>query len=325
MLDQLVYVMDAWTKAARKKQPTGLGKPPPAQGGAIRRLPAPSSPPVLPLNPGGVPLGTPPALRPGDLGPGIAIPPQLAHPPVIQRGTPAGGIGHPATVNTNPPPLRVPPRPGAVPGDPVQDRIQQLEERLKRAEEDRAVLEGQIKQPKGKEDRGTPNARGTYPYWQGHGPTSKFAHEQFQEDDARMRAAHPEWYHGGASNRVKPVPPGFEDWDWTDFVMSGGQPAWTPTEKAEYLKQQKQQKQQLQMQRPDIYGAPGTTFRDPQSPSYRQPGGSSQRRGANPQVGPGGTSGPLGANQRALDDLNRFRQAVPPPVVRAPATGRRRR
>ena len=326
-----------------------MGKKKPKPEPPIRRLPEPPHPIIMPLGP---PPALPRPL--GDRRPPWAQGPRGYNgPPLPPAGSVP--VGPPRGISTpQRPPVRAPVRPPAVRPQPGVGRAPavvapvrptgpinvnaELQKEIEAVDAERARLQAEIDalrlQVGGgggggsalpptavptltttSNPRGTPNARGTYPYYRGHGPTKKFQHEQFQDYDAMMRRGYPEWYYGGGSGRAKPNPEmrwdSGEPIDWHDYVVFGGQPPMTATEERD---RERREKQYWQQQRPDIYGRPGTPFKDPRQPGYRPPGGQApQSRGGRPPAGyrPPNYTGPFGANQRALDDVLRLQQQVP--------------
>ncbi len=331
MLEQLVWHMSEWTKAAKRKQTSSMGKrpPPPRQQPGIQPLPAPNTQ-VSPLRPDA-------GLRPGDLGPGIPIPPTLRQPPVLPpnpglgRGVPQPGIGRGLpTRPTNPPPIRVPPRTGnpnqggAIPGDPGHGAGGSVEDQLRALDQEKAQLQAELDKlkgtAKGPKNRGVPNIHGTLPYdLGGHGPTQKYQHEILRDQLAKIREQAPYMFQQGAALRARPwANPGGQVPTLEDAFDLGWVPPPTAAQRDAY---ERQQKLQLQQQRPDLFGQPGSRFKNPnQAP--RAP----QSRGANPPRGytPAPPGGPFGPNQRAMDDLMRLREQVPV-VVPQPRSGTRTR
>lgn len=344
-------LVDYYKAAVAKKK-----KPPPEPG--IRpidpsRIPKPNLRPIMAPNlenmpPGGVP---PPQA------PRRSAPPVL--PPATFRRQQEMVTPRPP-VRANPAPPPIPPSPGGRPTNPNaaswQQRLQDAEARLKeaerRAEEARRRLEqftgggGAGLPPADAPDTAAPasaddpfripddpNWRGTpmdgvYPYYRGKGPTKRFKDVMEKRATADLRARYPQHFY--ADGRPRPIPPGLR-WDdgsditFDDYVMFGGTPQMSATERRAW---EQQQKQRLQQQAPHLYGAPGTPFRDP---SRGNPRYAPRSPGANPPRGyaPPDYSGPFGANQRALDSLQRFQQMTPPTTQRggtsAPPTGPRAR
>jgi len=339
MLERLVASVDAWSKAAKqqKKGQAPMGKPPVRApvGRGIQPLPHPDTQRGSQLRP---------QLREGDLGPGIPIPrmiPPTGPPPALPPAGPPGRAGeirpNQPTRPTGPPALRVVPPPQTrQPNAPATTDGRATPPAsgaptaadLERARQEADLLNAG--------NRGRANVHGTYPYDRyGHGPTEKYMSQNLRDQMLQLRSKAPNLFFRGTALRPREFTPEEQrnaKWDdgtpitLEEMYLGGymGKPTQEDQLKQQRLQRQileenlKQQRLQMQMQRPDLYGAPGTTFRQP-------------RGGARP--GQGGTGGPLGANQRAMEDLLRLQKQVPPtgplPRTTSPAqqqpTARRRR
>ena len=339
MLERLVQSVDAWTKAVRQKPKNAPMSTPPKSStnpGEIRRLPVP----VLKI-PGiddeelrrrrGLPSGLPRSLPVGggSLQPGVSTP-RGPVPVLPQTGlgqpTGVGTVGQLPTRPTNPPRFVVPPsqRSPSLPpltGQQALDRAREIEAQIEANDTRIKELEARLNVSSGPVSRGTPNSRGTLPYYQGHGPTKKFLHEQFQDHMEEMRQKYPLWFDGGG--RAKKMPAGLawddkELIDWEDYVGFGGNPPVTAAQRAEF---DRQQKLQMQQQRPDLFGQPGTRFRNPSQQRAPQSGGANPPRGYQPAP----PSGPMQQNQQALDAVMRLHQQMQQGLLRPRATTTRTR
>ena len=286
-------------KAPRKKpaRPVLTVKPPaPPTRGPIPVLP--------PANTGsGELLRIPGVFDPlNQLPPGM-IPPDYAHggPTLVPGGE--QHVGQLRTRNTNPPPLSIVPATSANPygsgGSTERSNATPIGgTEAERIQRENAAMEARLKARQGTEkppkaDRGLQNVHGTYPYnVQGHGPTEKFQHENLHDQLMEIRENSPDLFYRGAALRAKPLPN--QHWDsgeeigLEELYLGGYHPPPTATEQRNTLAEQRrlyeEQLRQLhaqqQLARPDLFGAPGTPWRDPTRQTAPR-GGGSTRGGSN--------------------------------------------